>query len=329
MATIPCTDVADSAQFVAELRGWKELRCFVASLLELLRKARPPFWEKQRWRIQSPELRMQLLLQNDQCAFAAPPGDDQEFLFCAAQKGVVCYERSKRWGCGCSVDACGGSIVDMNSKYDSLCSLSLHGSEGRSSKVLVADATSSAPVGSSSTIQAVSAGETDVEVVMSVSGAMRALVLFCNAVGVKPSPFVAEDFAKLARRRPASPPPWPPWLGDLPPAVTDQKSVTSCLHLPSRHRHSFMLGQRRPNKLWIRWGWRWHKARLLLRRTVIGAQSVVKTMELLVGNLSNSCSCYTWQSPTNCHSTFAPALVTLKSAHVALGRLKQKFSWTI
>ena len=52
--------------------------------------------------------------------------------------------------------------------------------------MLVADACS-APVGSSATIQTVSADETDVEVVLSVSGsgAMRALVLFCNAVGVK------------------------------------------------------------------------------------------------------------------------------------------------
>ena len=38
----------------------------------------------------------------------------------------------------------------------------------------------------------------DVEVVMSVSGATRALVLFCNAVGVKPSPFVTEDFVGKA-----------------------------------------------------------------------------------------------------------------------------------
>ena len=31
---------------------------------------------------------MQLLLQNDQCALAASPGNDEEFIFfCAAQKG--------------------------------------------------------------------------------------------------------------------------------------------------------------------------------------------------------------------------------------------------
>ena len=33
---------------------------------------------------------------------------------------------------------------------------------------------------------------------MSVSGATRVLVLFCNAVGVKPSPFVTEDFVGKA-----------------------------------------------------------------------------------------------------------------------------------
>ena len=80
---------------------------------------------------------------------------------------------------------------------DSLCSLSLHGSEGRSSKVFVADARS-APVGSSATIRTVSADKTDVEVVMAVSGATRALVLFCNAVGVKPSPFVTKGFVGKA-----------------------------------------------------------------------------------------------------------------------------------
>ena len=63
--------------------------------------------------------------------------------------------------------------------------------------MLVADA-SSAPVGSSATIGTVSADETDVEMVMSVNGAMRALVLCCNAVGVKPSPFVTEDFVGKA-----------------------------------------------------------------------------------------------------------------------------------
>ena len=52
--------------------------------------------------------------------------------------------------------------VDRRLKDDSLCSLSLHGSEGCSSKVLVADV--SAPVGRSATIRTVSADETDVEI---------------------------------------------------------------------------------------------------------------------------------------------------------------------
>ena len=176
---------------------------------------------------------MQLLLQNNQCAFAAPPGNDQEFLFFVPlKKESSATSEGKRRGCGCSVDGC-GSRVDRRLKDDSLCSLSLHGSEGRSSKVLVADA-SNAPVGSSATIRTVSADETDVEVVMSVSGATRALVLFCNAVGVKPSPFVTDDFVgkasvttaltTVARR--------------LALCCDRSESVTSSLHLPSRHRQS-------------------------------------------------------------------------------------------
>ena len=104
--------------------------------------------------------------------------------------------------------------------------------------MLVADA-SSAPVGTSATIRTVSADETDVEVVMSVSGATRALVLFCNAVGVKPSPFVTEDFVGKASATTAL----TTVAGDLPSSVNDRKSVTSSLHLPSRHRQSSMLGQ--------------------------------------------------------------------------------------
>ena len=122
---------------------------------------------------------------------------------------------------------------------------------------------------------------------------MRALVLFCNAVGVKPSPFVTEDF--VGKARPASPLPWPPWLGDLPFAVTDQKSVTSSLHLPSRHRHSTMLGQRRPNKLWIRWCRRWAQSTVTSQTdgdwcAVCGEDNGTACWE------PNSCSCYTWQS---------------------------------
>ena len=138
----------------------------------------------------------------------------------------------------------------LNSKDDdSLCSLSLHRSEGRSSEVLVADA-SSAPVGSSVTIRTVSADEMDVEVVMSVSGAKRALVLNCNAVGVKPSPFVTEpDFVgkasvtstltTVARR-----------LTLCCDGSEKPQSVQVCTCLQGKaHRHSSMLGQRQPNKL--------------------------------------------------------------------------------
>ena len=95
----------------SQSRWRKELRRFVARVVAE-RQATAPFWEKQRWR--SPELRMQLLLQNDQCALAAPPGNDQEFLFLCVplkKEWSATYE-GERWGCGCSVDACGGSIVD-------------------------------------------------------------------------------------------------------------------------------------------------------------------------------------------------------------------------
>ena len=67
-----------------------------------------------------------------------------------------------------------------------------------------------------------------------------------------------------------------------------------------------------------------HQVRLLLRRTTIGAQSVVKTMDLLVGNLTAAVVIY--MAITNKLPFNVCTLVTLKSAHVALGRLKQKFS---
>ena len=73
--------------------------------------------------------------------------------------------------------------IDRQLKDGSLCSLSLHGSEGRSSKVLVADA--SAPVGSSAAIRTVSADRTDVEVAdrcRLVAQREHSFSVFCNAV---------------------------------------------------------------------------------------------------------------------------------------------------
>ena len=276
---------------------------FVASLLKLLQKARLPFWEKQRYRWRSPELRMQILLENDQynqCALVAPPGNDQEFLLC-----VCCSKRSgllrtketmKVWLLCWRLWR-----VDRRLKDVSLCSLSLRGSEGRSSKVLVADARR-APVGSSATIRIVSADETDAEVT-SVSGATRALVLFCNAVGVKPSPFVPQDFSP----RPVSPLPWLPWLCDLPSAVIGQKSVTSNLHLPSKACAPAIVHARwttTKQTAWIRWCRRWAQSTVTSQTdgdwcAVCGEDGGFACWE------PNSCSCCTWQSPTNCHSTFA------------------------
>ena len=193
--------------------------------------------------------------------------------------------------------------------------------------MLVADA-SSAPVGSSATIRTVSADETDVEVVMSVSGAKRALAsLFCNAVGVKPSPFVTENFvgkvsvttalttvagrlilccdrsekrhfeSALAFKAPAIVHAW---------SATTKQTVNSLMsEVGTKHRY-FSDGRRLVRSLW--------------------------TMELLVGNLTaavGTCS--------NLHGNHLQTAikfnictsVTLKSAHVALGRLKQKFSGTV
>ena len=40
------------------------------------------------------------------------PGKTRSFFFCGAEKESSATCEGKRWGCGCSVDACGGSIVD-------------------------------------------------------------------------------------------------------------------------------------------------------------------------------------------------------------------------
>ena len=155
---------------------------------------------------------------------------------------------------------------------------------------------------------------------MSVGGAPRALVLFCNAVW---NP--ALSWLKILVARSVLPLPSPPWLGDLPSAVTDQKSVTLSLHLPSRHRQSSMFGQRQPKKtVWIRWCRRWAQSTVTSPTdgvwwTVCGEDDAFACWE------PNSCSC--WQSPNL--PFYVCTLVTLKSAHVALGRLKQKFSWTV
>ena len=65
------------------------------------------------------------------------------------------------------------------------------GATGRSSKEPVADAAGSAPI--SSTTGTTSTDNTDVEVVLSVSGARKPLVLLCEALDVNPSSFLTED----------------------------------------------------------------------------------------------------------------------------------------
>ena len=189
--------------------------------------------------------------------------------------------------------------VDRRLKDNSWCSLSLYGSEGRSSKVLVADA-SSAPVGSSATIRPVSADETDVEVVMSVSGATKALMLL---IGVKPSPFVTEDFVRKASVTTAL------------TTVAKLKRLTLCCVRSEKRHFESALAFRAPaivhawsattkQTVWIRWCRRWAQNTVTSQTyddwcAVCGEDDEFACWE------PNSCSCYTWQSPTNCHSTFA------------------------
>ena len=228
---------------------------------------------------------MQLLLQNDQCALAAPPGNDQAFLFlcvCCSKRSGLLRMKENNEGMAALLRVEGR----LSTEGRQLMLFFIAWIRGSHYKVLVADA-SSAPVGSSATIRTVSADETDVVVVLSVSGETRALVLFCKALGVKlwpsPWPFVTKDFVGKASVTTAS----TTVARWLPSAVNNQKSVTSSLHLPSRHRQQSMLGQQQPNKQYdfadVGDG---HKARLLLRWTTIGAQSVVKMMDMLVGNLT-------------------------------------------
>ena len=59
---------------------------------------------------------------------------------------------------------------------------------------------------------------------MSVGGATRALVLFCNAVW---NP--ALSWLKILLASPVSPLLWPPWLGGLPSAVIEKRHLESAL----------------------------------------------------------------------------------------------------
>ena len=195
MATIRCIDVADSAQFVAELaelrnRGGRSFvtRAVAEGQATLLGKAA----------VKKPWTPNAALTTKQSMRFCSSTREwlGVSFFFVPLKKESSATrgkEKMRVWLLCWRVE--GRSSTE--GRLDSLCSLSLHGSEGRSSKVLVADA-SSTPVGRNATIWTVSADETDVEVVMSVNGATRALVLFCNAVGVKPSPFVTEGFVGKA-----------------------------------------------------------------------------------------------------------------------------------
>ena len=334
MATIRCINVyvADSAQFVAErveLRncGGSRGRSFVAQLLELLRKATPHFCNGKA-AVKEPWTPNAALTTKRSMRFGSSarewPGVSF-FFFCTAQKGVVCYVQRKTirvWLLCWRVWR-----VDRRLKDVSLCSLSLHGSEGRSSKVLVADA-SSAPALSRrqryDLDSARSADETVVEVVMLRSGATRALVSFYNAVGVKPSPFVTEDFVGKASVTTA--------------LTTVARRLTLCCDWrEKRHFESALASVQgtgnRPclvsddQTVWIRWCRRW-------------TQSTVTSQTdddwCAVCGEDDGFAC--WQ-PNSLQLLYLAityklqynvcTLVTLKSTHIAWGRLKQKFSWKV
>ena len=165
MATIRCMDVADSPQFVVE-RSFAivaEGAGFVASLFELFRKAKPPFWEIFKSSGEGAlNSECSFSLQNDQYALAAPPGMTRSFFLCRSKRSGLLRTKENDKTMRVWLLCWRVRRVDRRLKDDSLCSLSLHGSEGRSSKVLVADA-SSARVASSATIRIVSADETDVK----------------------------------------------------------------------------------------------------------------------------------------------------------------------
>ena len=294
MATIRCTDVADSAQ----VRLWrsfaivarKQLRCFVARAVvegqaTLLGKAA----------VKEPWTPNAALTTKRSMRFCSSPGMTRSFFFVPLKKEWSATNEGKRWGCGCSVDACGGSIINWIRKTTAYALFHCMDQRVAPPKCLwqmpVALQSEAAP-----RLQTVSADETDVEVVMSVSGAMRALVLFCNAVGVKPSPFVTEDFVGKASVTTT--------------LTTVARRLTLCCDRSKKRHFESALAFKAPAFV--------HTWSATTKQTVNSwAQSTVTSQTdgdwcAVCGEDNgiacwepNSCSCYTWQSPTNCHSTFA------------------------
>ena len=125
------------------------------------------------------------------CVVAAPlrntvPGGFSFFFVPLNRSGRLCTKETMRaWQLCWSVRR-----IDRRLKDDNVSSLSFG---QRSFKVLVANS-SSRNSREQHHDSAVSTDVTDVEVVISVSGATGALVLFCKSIGVKPSFFLTEDF---------------------------------------------------------------------------------------------------------------------------------------
>ena len=172
--------------------------------------------------------------------------------------------------------------VDRRLKDDSLCSLSLHGSEGRSSTRASGRcqrrSSRKQRHDSDSECRRDGRGSGDVGEWCNESTRFVLECCWCETQPFRDRRFCwqGQRHHHLDHRGKATN-----------SAVADQKSVTSSLRLPSRHRHSSicLVSDDHTNCEFVDVGGG-HKAWLLLRRTAIGAQSVVKTMELLVGNLT-------------------------------------------
>ena len=276
-------------------QSWrKDLRCFVARTVAegqatLLGKAT----------VKGPWTPNAALTTKQSMRFYSSTREWPRVFFCAAQKGVVCCERRNwRWGCGCSVDACGGSIVDCRTTAYAL----FHCMDQRVAppkclwQMPVALQSEAAPRFG----QWVQTRRTWKWWCRWVAQREHS---FCSVMLlVWTQPFRDRRFcwqgqchhclATVARRL------------TLCCDRSETESVTSSLHLPSRHRQSSMLGQRRPNRVWIRWCRRWAPSTVTSQTdddwcAVCGEDDGFACWE------HNSCSCYPWQSPTNCHSTFA------------------------
>ena len=124
---------------------------------------------------------------NALCRVAAAPGEWPSRVFSCRSRPMVGEIQGQRWRCCSSFGTRGTarSIVDWWATTYAIFSL------GNGSLFERACSGWSAPV--SSTTGTASTDNTDVEVVLSVSGARKPLAMLCEALDVNPSSFLTED----------------------------------------------------------------------------------------------------------------------------------------